>query len=121
MPTPAIHRFSSTGEAYDSSQTHSTIIDGDILSVPSERVVGVLVEAWPIAVGENSGEFHPLDYRCDWDAMPTTASNYTETKDYSESFKIAAEELNRVLMEVAQELWHKEAVKISESYKRETE
>jgi hypothetical protein len=44
------HRFDSTGDAYDASQTDESISNGDVLVVESERVVGVLVDAWPVAV-----------------------------------------------------------------------
>lgn len=94
-----IHKFSSTGEAYDASQTHDDIRDGDVLSVESERAVAVLIEAWPVAISENTGEFHPPGATFDWDSVPTTASDYTETKDYMESFKLAVEELNRICWE----------------------
>ena len=45
------HVFHSSGEAYDVSQCSEAIHDGDVLLVPSERRVAVLVEAWPILVG----------------------------------------------------------------------
>jgi hypothetical protein len=53
-----VHTFGSTGEAYDASQCDDNIENGDVLIVPSERVAGVLVEAWPVAVTEQFGKFH---------------------------------------------------------------
>jgi hypothetical protein len=52
------HRFDSTGDAYDASQTDESISNGDVLVVESERVVGVLVDAWPVAVTPEHGAFH---------------------------------------------------------------
>lgn len=59
MTKPTIHTFASSGEAYDRSQTNDEIRDGDILSVPGECVVGILVEAWPTSISEEAhGAFH---------------------------------------------------------------
>lgn len=57
---PSIHRFESSGDAYDATQTDETINDGDVLVVESERVVGFLVKAWPVAVTPEHGAFHSL-------------------------------------------------------------
>ncbi|MET7495087.1 hypothetical protein [Streptomyces sp900116325] len=59
-PLKAVHRFDDTIEAYDATQCRDDIRDGDVLVVESEKVVGLLVEAWPIAITEVSGEFHGL-------------------------------------------------------------
>lgn len=53
-----IHTFDSTGEAYNASQCSDEIKDGDILAVPSEHCVGILIQAWPTAISAQSGEFH---------------------------------------------------------------
>ena len=53
-----VHTFASTDKAYNESQVNDSIKDGDVLYVPSEGVVGVLNEAWPIAVTEQAGAFH---------------------------------------------------------------
>jgi hypothetical protein len=66
MP-PAVHRFATTGEAYNASQTHDEIRDGDVLAVEPEGVYGVLVAAWPIAVTEGTGAFHGLAEGVAWD------------------------------------------------------
>lgn len=55
---PNTHTFDSTGEAYDQSQWRDDIHDGDVLHVPSEKVVGILYQAWPVALTKNHGEFH---------------------------------------------------------------
>ncbi|MGW3827819.1 hypothetical protein ACWEAF_37530 [Streptomyces sp. NPDC005071] len=60
---PPVHRFDDTSEAYDATQCRDDIRDGDVLVVESEKVVGFLVEAWPIAITEVSGEFHGLTVR----------------------------------------------------------
>lgn len=60
------HYFESTGEAYDASQTSDAIRDGDILVVEAERVVGILVAAWPTAVTIAHGEFHQLGDQTSW-------------------------------------------------------
>lgn len=54
-----VHVYSSTRRAYNASQSEAS--DGDVLVVPSEGVVGVMVEAWPTAIDrDNCGEFHTL-------------------------------------------------------------
>lgn len=53
-----IHFFPSAVEAYDASQCTDNIIDGDLLVIPSEGVLGILIEAWPTAITVNHGEFH---------------------------------------------------------------
>ncbi len=96
--TPRIHIFPSTGEAYDASQCDDGIHDGDILSVPSEHVVGILLEAWPTAITEETGEFHtPVDLN--WAAVPQTTwdnSKPPPVKDYTASHEAAVAELARL-------------------------
>lgn len=108
-----VHRFDSTGEAYDASQTSDDIHDGDVLSVPSEGVVGILVSAWPTAVGERYGEFHQLAYEVEWDEVPRVEGG---TQDYSESLKAAVNELDAILMEGAERAWQRETEATSERY-----
>src|SRR5687767_6226993 len=58
-----VHTFNSTGEAYNASQVRDDIKDGDILSVPTEGVVGFLLAAWPVAIVTDlrgPGEFHQI-------------------------------------------------------------
>jgi hypothetical protein len=70
ITSPAVHLFDSTGEAYDyvnvgqHPETDMPIIDGDVLVVASEGIVGFAMSAWPVAVvlgpdGEH-GAFHAL-------------------------------------------------------------
>lgn len=65
--------FPTTGEAYDASQTGTAwvpgvgeadgeevdVVNGDILVVSSERVVGV-VDTWPVAVTHEHGALHGI-------------------------------------------------------------
>lgn len=98
-----VHTFTSSGEAYDASQCRNDIRDGDVLSVPSERVVGILIEAWPTAISENPGAFHAAPADLDFGAV-RAASAYpstTRAKDYSTSFEAAVEELDRICLDAA--------------------
>lgn len=52
-----VHTFSSTGQAYNDTQTNENIKTGDILHIPSEGVVG-MADTWPVAVTKNSGQLH---------------------------------------------------------------
>ena len=123
---PKIHTFESTGEAYDASQTGYlpddyedpegdfdarsdafeaawvTVQDGDVLVVASEKVVGVLVEAWPVAAGTLHGAFHTHSEEWDWSKVPCIAGQRLidgevettyEDRDYSESYGLAVGEL----------------------------
>ncbi|WP_199570569.1 hypothetical protein [Streptomyces murinus] len=57
---PKVHRFDSTGDAYDATQWNDEIRDGDVLVVESEGVVGILRSAWPAALTPANGELHKL-------------------------------------------------------------
>ncbi|MFI5686773.1 hypothetical protein [Streptomyces sp. NPDC051636] len=57
---PIVHRFHSTREAYDATQTRDHIRDGDVLVIEREQVVGFLRSAWPTAITEARGELHGL-------------------------------------------------------------
>jgi hypothetical protein len=63
---PAVHEFDDSGEAYDALQCDDNIKEGDVLVVRSERVVGVAVEAWPVAVTTEWGAFHGTKSKWDW-------------------------------------------------------
>lgn len=56
----------SSREVYDRTQCDDSIKDGDILFVTTEKVVGILAGAWPIAVTEKHGEFHRLAPGVEW-------------------------------------------------------
>ncbi|MEU2179703.1 hypothetical protein [Streptomyces thermolilacinus] len=58
---PIVHRFYSTREAYDATQTRDHIIDGDVLVIEREQVVGFLRSAWPVAITEERGELHGMN------------------------------------------------------------
>ncbi|MFK0106464.1 hypothetical protein [Streptomyces sp. NPDC091217] len=60
ISSPTVFRFDSTREAYDATQCRDDIRDGDVLVVESEKVIGFLDAAWPIAITEAHGEFHRL-------------------------------------------------------------
>lgn len=47
----------STGAAYNATQTNPDIRDGDVLIVPSEGVAGIMFKAWPIALTTQHGHF----------------------------------------------------------------
>jgi hypothetical protein len=53
------HFFETTAAAYDACQCDSSLKDGDILIIQSERVVGV-VDTWPMAVTVDHGKLHPF-------------------------------------------------------------
>jgi hypothetical protein len=55
----AVHRFGSTGEAYDACQCDEGIRDGDVLVVEPEGVVGV-ADTWPFAVTRETGVLHGI-------------------------------------------------------------
>lgn len=63
------HTFESTGEAYNTSQCSDAIRDGDVLFVPSEERVAVMLSAWPVSVVPHEhgpGEFHELADHTSW-------------------------------------------------------
>lgn len=90
---PIVHRFRDSGTAYNATQTSWLIRDGDVLVVEPENVVGILSEAWPVALSENTGEFHRMDPDTPWTAVPLTSG---ETRDYSASVEIADAEIARL-------------------------
>lgn len=83
----SVHHFESSGEAYDASQCYDEIKDGDVLVIKSERVVGVLHKAWPVALTPNFGKFHRTQ-----DGLPITSLAHDEN-DYEESEKVALEQV----------------------------
>ena len=88
--SPMIHvfTFESTREAYDRSQCDDSIHDGDVLLVPSESAIGIMVSAWPTALDATTAgeQFHKLADGVTWDAVP---SHRGVSFDYSASAKIA--------------------------------
>ena len=86
---PTIHRFDSTGEAYDLCQCSEHIHKGDVLWIPSERVVGI-ADTWPIAVTTSHGKLHYTD-----DSAATT--DYFVTNPYAQDGLLDAIELAQAL------------------------
>lgn len=70
-----VHEFGSTADAYNHSQTGYyvwasdddfvgelvEVYHADVLVVPSEKVVGFMYRAWPVAVTENKGGLHNME------------------------------------------------------------
>ncbi len=75
-----VHTFTDSRTAYDHTQYRDDIHDGDVLHIPSENITGFLMQAWPVAVSPNHGEFHTL----------TDPTNLViDGVDYTESNRIA--------------------------------
>lgn len=89
--TAKIHEFRSTGQAYDALQCDDTIRNGDVLVVRSERVIGIALEAWPVAITPEHGAFHTLaDPTDDWSDMQQGAGT-KPPRDYRPDVSIARE------------------------------
>jgi hypothetical protein len=79
---PRVHHFDSTREAYNATQWNDEIRDGDVLVITSEKVIGVLNEAWPFALTVRHGELQTLK---------VPISDVGEDR-YAESVRVAAEQ-----------------------------
>ena len=55
-----IHKFDTTGEAYNAVQFDQEIKNGDFLFVPSEQVLGIAY-TWPFALTKNHGALHTVE------------------------------------------------------------
>ena len=53
-----VHEFETSGQAYNRVQTEDWIKNGDVLVIPSEKVVGIAFSAWPAAVTKARGHLH---------------------------------------------------------------
>lgn len=97
---PRVHTFETTSEAYNRSQVDDSIRDGDVLTVPSEGAVAVMVSAWPTAITDNaSGEaFHKLGTGIDWGAVPNLRGGMD---DYRPSAELARAELGKLRAQAA--------------------
>lgn len=51
------HILNTTGNAYDASNCSDRIEIGDVLIIPSEKVIGV-ASAWPVAITTEHGNIH---------------------------------------------------------------
>lgn len=78
-PTPKIHAFYDSGEAYDNTQCRDDIAKGDLLLIEREGIVGIAY-VWPFAVTANYGKLHGCtdfaaitndDRRSGWDWEPS--------------------------------------------------
>lgn len=80
-----------SGDAYNESQWRPDIKMGDVLVVPSERVVGFMLSAWPVAVTRESGSFHSRQPKFDWARMLSPPSYAPDEESYRPSYHRALE------------------------------
>jgi hypothetical protein len=88
-----VHRFpgNTSAEVYAFTQTSDAVKDGDVLVVPDEHVVGVLIGAWPVAVSDETGAFHPTQDGFDWSQVEWAPD--TDPRDYTASHDAARAEI----------------------------
>jgi hypothetical protein len=81
---PMVHIFTcDSKDAYDETQTEDSIRDGDVLIVPNEGIVGIMVEAWPVALTSEHGHFHhPTEIVSEYDESVNLAQAYMYTIPY---------------------------------------
>jgi hypothetical protein len=124
---PSVHRFTSSREAYDASQTDDAIKDGDVLVVDGtgrldatgELSVAVLYEAWPVMVfpdrnalaDDNSTQFHGFEGGAE-------ALAEKDNGRYAESVRVAGEEVQRLFC--GHNVWPYTANNVCVSRKRHT-
>ena len=90
-----VYYFSDTGDAYDSSQGCDKIKNGDILVSRQDKVVGILVEAWPVAITQERGHFHGVGDAWDWSHVEATrggavfnfASNFAQASEIARQLR----------------------------------
>ena len=87
---PSVHTFDgmSSGQAYDWTQCNDEVRFGDVLIVPREGIVGIMVAAWPLAVTRSHGQFHQIDPAIGWDKA-IKAWSEKDRVDYSASLATA--------------------------------
>ena len=87
--SPRVHVFATGADAYNASQTRDDIRRGDVLHVPSESAVAVMVSAWPTALDMSTAgsAFHALADGIDWHAIPRVDGSGSD--DYSASADVA--------------------------------
>jgi len=92
---PEIHRFYSSGEAYDASQTHNEIHDGDVLVVERENAIAILVSAWPVIfegydedLQHNTAFDGPLHHSADWHELD--GGKYTPSVELAQTVTLSA-------------------------------
>ena len=66
-----VHNFPglATSGVYGLTQTRDDVKFGDNVIVPDERVVSIIVGAWPLAVTVEHGQLHPKDPACTWEGI----------------------------------------------------
>lgn len=86
---PRVHVFDSTSLAYDVSQCSDDVRNGDVLVVPDERAVAIMLSAWPCAIAPDmSGEhFHEAATSLNFASVP--AIGVGPATDYSPSLALA--------------------------------
>lgn len=52
-----VHKFMSTGEAYDACQCDNSIKRGDVLAIEAEGVIAI-ADTWPVAITSAHGQLH---------------------------------------------------------------
>lgn len=87
--TPQVHVFYSSSEAYSRSQCDDSIRCGDVLHVPSENAIAIMIEAWPSALDEQhkGEEFHVIAADVDTSAIPSVLDD--SPLDFSASVAVA--------------------------------
>ncbi|MFE5853167.1 hypothetical protein ACFQ61_08095 [Streptomyces sp. NPDC056500] len=54
---PKVWPFQSTSDAYDATQCDPRILDGDVLLIENEKVIGIAY-TWPFALTAHFGDLH---------------------------------------------------------------
>ncbi len=80
MARRATHFFDSSSEAYDACMCSPKVKRGDIIIVPSEKVVGVS-DTWPVAITPETGELHSKADDWSWEKLFSDADVGFTQKD----------------------------------------
>jgi len=102
VPVHIFDENDDTGRVYNITIASGKFHDGDVLVVPSEGVVGIMVSAWPTAVTENTGKFHGLG-DMGGALFETGANNWAQYEGgrYLESYNTAVQEAMKLGLKVA--------------------
>lgn len=85
LTNPKVWIFTSgTNAAYNMTQVNEQILDGDVLIVPNQDVVGFMCKAWPTRLTSEGHSFHKLP---DKEAI---------ADEYAKTFELAEEYMNDV-------------------------
>jgi len=63
-----VHKFDCTSDAYNAVQCDENIKNGDLLFIPSEKVIGIAY-TWPFAVTKSHGALHTVANNADGRAV----------------------------------------------------